>query len=66
MDEEPALLVHLLELVRDWLDDCPCRSESGCERCVASPLAASAVADTIALRLSRPEAVEVVRRMLKH
>jgi hypothetical protein len=65
IDEAPALLVGLLEMTRDWLANCPCQTDSGCERCMQSPMALSAVADNITLRLSRAEALGVLEPMLR-
>lgn len=64
IDEDPDLLVQLLKLTRDWLADCPCQSDDGCERCMQSPMALSAVADNIARRLNRGQALGVLQRIL--
>ena len=64
MDEDPAFLVHLLELTRNWLAACDCDPEKGCERCLKSPIAESAVADRVTMRLSRGQALEALDRIL--
>lgn len=63
IDEEPALLVDLLRLTRDWLADC-CGRERGCEMCLQSPLARSIEPTRITARSSRTEAVALLRRIL--
>ncbi|MCB2262771.1 MAG: DUF1998 domain-containing protein [Candidatus Thiosymbion ectosymbiont of Robbea hypermnestra] len=64
MDEDPAFLVHLLELTRHWLAACDCDPDEGCERCLKSPIAESAVADRVTMRLSRGQAIETLDRIL--
>jgi hypothetical protein len=64
MDEEPGFLVKLLALTRDWLAGCACGDDWGCEACLKSPLARSAIADNDALRLSRREALALLEQLL--
>ena len=40
-DDNPFLL-KLLEWARDWLANCPCKSDQGCARCLRSPAAKAA------------------------
>jgi len=40
-DDNPFLL-KLLEFARDWLANCPCKSDQGCARCLRSPSARAA------------------------
>jgi hypothetical protein len=49
VDDNPFLL-HLLEQVRDWLQACPCQSDTGCDRCLRSPAALAANIDQPPLR----------------
>lgn len=65
LDEDPALLVRLLEDARDWLARCPCQSETGCEHCLQSPIAFSKMADPITMAVSRADALAVMERILR-
>lgn len=61
---DDALLRLMLEQVRDWLADCPCDTEAGCPRCLQSPPAIAATRGTAERRLSRRQAVDVLRQVL--
>jgi hypothetical protein len=68
IDEDPALLVDLLALTRDWLAHCRCTQQpeaaGGCPNCLGSPIALSGVADHYTMELSRSEALELLEQVL--
>ncbi len=64
MEEDPNLVVQLLQLTRDWLAACTCDEDWGCEACLKSPLARAAIADNITMRLSRREALALLAQVL--
>ena len=52
------------ERARDWLRDCPCGTDTGCPRCLDSPLARSATPDPLARTLSRRDALGILEAIL--
>ncbi len=64
LNDDDDLLRRLLEYTRDWLAECPCAAAAGCPRCLQSPPAIAATRHSVERRLSRSEAVEVLRRVL--
>jgi len=64
LNDDDDLLRRLLEYTRDWLAQCPCAAAAGCPRCLQSPPAIAATRHSVERRLSRSEAVDVLRRVL--
>ncbi len=64
LNDDDDLLRRLLEYTRDWLAQCPCAAAAGCPLCLQSPPAIAATRHSVERRLSRGEAVEVLRRVL--
>lgn len=68
IDEDPALLVDLLALTKDWLQHCGCAKQpgaaNGCAHCLGSPIALSGVADQYTMELSRTEALSLLESVL--
>ncbi len=64
IDEDPDLFMRLLRHAQQWLKACTCDSESGCERCLQSPLSLSTCADRITMSPSRGDALGLLERML--
>lgn len=63
IDEEPALIIDLLQRTRAWLAEC-CSNDAGCDQCLQSPLARSVIPGPIPPRTSRKEAVALLDRIL--
>jgi hypothetical protein len=64
IDEDPDLFMRLLRHAGQWLEACPCDSDSGCEQCLQSPLSLSTCADRVTMTPSRGDALSLLARML--
>jgi hypothetical protein len=58
-DDNPFLL-KLLEWARDWLANCPCKSDQGCARCLRTPSAKAANRNQPLFRSAALELLEQV------
>jgi len=65
LNDDDDLLRRLLGDTRDWLAECPCAAEAGCALCLQSPPSLAATRHSVERRLSRGEAVAVLRRVLE-
>ena len=59
--DDSAFLMQLLGWAQEWLADCPCQSEQGCELCLRSP---SALAANINRPPSRTAALNLLRQVV--